>query len=276
MSWDKTTGMGSTYQEDDPTITHHIIDRPLVGKQHFNRVYVQPQWIFDCINENVLLPVNDYLPGAVLPPHLSPFVEEKEGDYVPPEKQRLINMKLGIVDEEVEKKVEKAKKATEEALKAEKKEPAKKAKKDEKAQKNGQANTKAKAAKGGKENGNKKASSDHDDDDEEEEDDDLDGSDDEVINDMKVDIDTPDEDESDDEPEEPEEDSEDEKKKKENKPVRSRYLHQPSNETLRTLAKSSTCAFRNQQSWLSKVNPRLRTSTWLSRNKWTRRRSCRR
>jgi len=24
--------------------------------------------------------------GSVLPPHLSPFVEEKEGDYVPPER----------------------------------------------------------------------------------------------------------------------------------------------------------------------------------------------
>ena len=31
-------------------------------------------------------PLNNYLPGSVLPPHLSPFVEEKEGDYVPPER----------------------------------------------------------------------------------------------------------------------------------------------------------------------------------------------
>jgi len=100
VSWDSTTGLGSSYQETDETITHHIIDRPHVGKNYLNRVYIQPQWVFDCINENMLLPVEEYLPGACLPPHLSPFVEVNEGSYVPPEKQRLIKMKLGIVDEE--------------------------------------------------------------------------------------------------------------------------------------------------------------------------------
>ncbi len=64
------------------------------------RIYVQPQWIFDCINENMLLPVEEYLPGACLPPHLSPFVDHNETSYVPPEKQRLINMKLGITNTE--------------------------------------------------------------------------------------------------------------------------------------------------------------------------------
>lgn len=63
----------------------------------FIRIYVQPQWIFDCINENMLLPVEDYLPGTCLPPHLSPFSEATATSYVPPEKQRLINMKLGKI-----------------------------------------------------------------------------------------------------------------------------------------------------------------------------------
>jgi len=99
VSWDKKTALGSTYQEDDETITHHIIDRPHIGKNFINRVYVQPQWVFDCINENMLIPVDEYLPGATLPPHLSPFVETNESSYVPPEKKRLINLKQGIVEE---------------------------------------------------------------------------------------------------------------------------------------------------------------------------------
>ncbi len=33
-----------------------------------------------------VLPTATYAMGAVLPPHLSPFVEEEDGDYVPKEK----------------------------------------------------------------------------------------------------------------------------------------------------------------------------------------------
>jgi pescadillo protein len=47
------------------------------------RVYVQPQWIWDCINEAKLLRPDLYAPGNVLPPHLSPWVKAKKGQYDP-------------------------------------------------------------------------------------------------------------------------------------------------------------------------------------------------
>nr|KAF6467000.1 pescadillo ribosomal biogenesis factor 1 [Rousettus aegyptiacus] len=59
------------------------------------RYYVQPQWVFDSVNARLLLPVADYFPGVQLPPHLSPFVSEKEGDYVPPEKLKLLALQRG-------------------------------------------------------------------------------------------------------------------------------------------------------------------------------------
>ena len=44
----------------------------------------------------MLLPPEDYFMGATLPPHLSPFVTETDGEYVPPEKQALLNRQRGI------------------------------------------------------------------------------------------------------------------------------------------------------------------------------------
>lgn len=103
VSWDYTVAVGSTFQETDESITHQIVDRPKLPRQYLSRYYIQPQWVFDCINAKMLLPMEDYFPGAVLPPHLSPFVEEQEGEYVPPEKQALLNKQQGIhVDSGVE------------------------------------------------------------------------------------------------------------------------------------------------------------------------------
>ncbi|CAC5403274.1 PES1 [Mytilus coruscus] len=87
VSWCNTVCVGATYSEDDETITHQIVDRTEMPNQYLSRYYIQPQWVFDCINSRQLLPVEDYFIGAVLPPHLSPFVEEEEGDYVPPERK---------------------------------------------------------------------------------------------------------------------------------------------------------------------------------------------
>ena len=57
---------------------------------NFPRYYVQPQWVFDCVNHRKLLPVEDYFPAVELPPHLSPFVQEEEGDYIPPERRAML------------------------------------------------------------------------------------------------------------------------------------------------------------------------------------------
>ena len=58
--------------------------------------------MFDCVNAKQLVPVNDYVPGAVLPPHLSPFVEEKEGDYIPPERKEMLEREKELLRTEAE------------------------------------------------------------------------------------------------------------------------------------------------------------------------------
>ncbi|XP_070821365.1 pescadillo [Chaetodon trifascialis] len=95
VSWDKSVCIGSTYEVKDETITHQIVDRPSVDKQYINRYYIYPQWVYDCVNAKIILPVEDYFLGVTLPPHLSPFVEEKEGDYVPPEKLKIMALQRG-------------------------------------------------------------------------------------------------------------------------------------------------------------------------------------
>jgi len=75
-----------TFNEEVPTITHFITDRNEVKKDSKtpDREYVQPQWIFDCVNTSLLLPVDYYLVGKILPPHLSPFADYSKIDaYIP-------------------------------------------------------------------------------------------------------------------------------------------------------------------------------------------------
>eukprot|EP00088_Acartia_fossae_P041174 TRINITY_DN4306_c0_g1_i4.p1 TRINITY_DN4306_c0_g1~~TRINITY_DN4306_c0_g1_i4.p1 ORF type:complete len:587 (+),score=207.34 TRINITY_DN4306_c0_g1_i4:59-1819(+) len=90
VSWDATVAPGSTYQESDERITHHIADRNQIPDKKLGRFYVQPQWIFDSINRRSKLNEKHYAIGETLPPHLSPFIADRRvGDYVPPEEKNL-------------------------------------------------------------------------------------------------------------------------------------------------------------------------------------------
>lgn len=66
---------------DLSSVTHQIVDRPKILKKVQGRTYIQPQWIFDCVNKSTLLNASDYAPGETLPPHLSPWGDA--GTYDP-------------------------------------------------------------------------------------------------------------------------------------------------------------------------------------------------
>lgn len=111
VGWDAVLGDGAfTHNENDTSITHQIVDRPLLKQTGFSegqmqdeeepiggaisqvlgsggripgRIYVQPQWAWDCINQAKLLRPDLYAPGATLPPHLSPWVKPSKGEYDP-------------------------------------------------------------------------------------------------------------------------------------------------------------------------------------------------
>lgn len=105
IGWDAVLGEGAfTHNELDPAITHQIVDRPPIevdpeeeaqvednqtaqrlrpGSRVPGRIYVQPQWIWDSVNDEELKRPDLYAPGAQLPPHLSPFVKKVRGQYDP-------------------------------------------------------------------------------------------------------------------------------------------------------------------------------------------------
>jgi pescadillo len=80
-------GDDSPISMKDPSITHHIVDRPKLPSSYESlpksREYIQPQWILDCANFLFLLPIAKYEAGATLPPHLSPWVDDEEEGYKP-------------------------------------------------------------------------------------------------------------------------------------------------------------------------------------------------
>ncbi|TPX74193.1 hypothetical protein CcCBS67573_g04537 [Chytriomyces confervae] len=109
VGWPETSGAGAAVAESDPTITHQIVDRSMAPGEtrHDTRDYVQPQWIYDCINAGKLVKTKGYHIGENLPAHLSPFGGGKEG-YVPSEAAlSAIAASKGVTEESDEEDAEK-------------------------------------------------------------------------------------------------------------------------------------------------------------------------
>jgi len=93
VSWDSALFPCSKFSEDDETITFQVCDRPNVDKKYVTRKYVQPQFVYDCINAATVLPCDKYLIGAECPPHVCPFTRDVPGWYVPPEEDIMRRLK---------------------------------------------------------------------------------------------------------------------------------------------------------------------------------------
>jgi pescadillo protein len=106
-------GPYSPITASDPSITHHVVDRPKLPSSYDSlpksREFVQPQWVLDCANFLFLLPVAKYGVGATLPPHLSPWVDDEEEGYKPAYAQEVERLMNGeSLDEDVVQQVDTA------------------------------------------------------------------------------------------------------------------------------------------------------------------------
>jgi len=99
-------GEDSPISIKDPSITHHVVDRPNLpanyGSLPQSREHIQPQWILDCANFMFILPIAKYSLGADLPPHLSPWVDDEEEGYKPAYADEIARLKNGEVIEETD------------------------------------------------------------------------------------------------------------------------------------------------------------------------------
>uniref|UniRef100_A0A7S3V5I8 Pescadillo homolog n=1 Tax=Chaetoceros debilis TaxID=122233 RepID=A0A7S3V5I8_9STRA len=92
-------GPDSPISIKDPTITHHIVDRPKLPSSFDDlpksREYIQPQWLIDSANFTFLLPTSRYAVAVELPPHLSPWVDDEEEGYKPAYAEEIECLKNG-------------------------------------------------------------------------------------------------------------------------------------------------------------------------------------
>ena len=99
-------GPNSPISVSDPSITHHIVDRPKLPASYDalpkSREFIQPQWILDCSNFMFLLPIAKYTVGASLPPHLSPWVDNEEEGYKPAYAEEIERLKNGESIEDID------------------------------------------------------------------------------------------------------------------------------------------------------------------------------
>ncbi|CAA9988103.1 pescadillo-like protein [Plasmodium knowlesi strain H] len=95
----------SPYQREDERITHEILEpygeAKQMGQEKIERMYVQPQYIFDCLNRKKILPCSDYSVDVInLPVHLSPFIEDDNFKNFVKKEEYAINK---LLKEEAEK-----------------------------------------------------------------------------------------------------------------------------------------------------------------------------
>ena len=97
------------FEENNQNITHVITDRENLNVPNMKtKEYVQPQWVYDSVNFNKLLNVKEYWHNVKeLPPHISPFLDEKDTErYIPQREKELREMQQQQTQEIEEEQVQ--------------------------------------------------------------------------------------------------------------------------------------------------------------------------